>query len=367
MATYPVILYPKLIADFRKTHSISLESDENRAKICTSPIGKLLTSETSSEIQSHSRLLTASANNNKCDKKLSIILTVLGVGLVTIGVALAGNSLGGMFVLAGVLAFLLGVLTLIAPLFLRRGSFRSPYLPSSILVAMQRSISVAKQQHGITPNSSERKSVLKEQTQTLVPCYHSFYQTSKETNLKLYLSDLADTMRGKVLQPDGVTDAPVGASEKAFSEFLERFFPGRVHTQLRLSIPNWDGAYSTDFTISFPEIGIWIDCEIDEPYDYKTGKPTHCINSDCNRNTFFLKNNWIVVRFSEEQVVRYPESCCKELAIVIQIVTGMRMYSQELMTIPALLPQPVWTHRQAKKMAKAKYRDRYLNSVKLKV
>jgi hypothetical protein len=134
-----------------------------------------------------------------------------------------------------------------------------------------------------------------------------------------------------------------------------------------LSIPNWDGAYSTDFTISFPEIGIWIDCEIDEPYDYKTGKPTHYINSDCNRNTFFLKNNWIVMRFSEEQAVRYPESCCKELAIVIQIVTGMIMYSKKFVTVPALSPTPMWTQRQAQKMAKAKYRDRYLNSVRLKV
>lgn len=364
MATYPVILYPKLIADFRKTHSIGLESDRNRAKISTNLMDKMPTSETSFEIQRHSKLLTASTNNKKCDKKFSIVLMVLGGGLVTIGVALAVNSLVEIFFLPGVLAFLLGVLTVTASLFVRRGSFRIPYFPNSILVAMQRSISVAKQQHGITPNSSERESVLKEPTQTLVPCNR--YQISKETNLKLYLSELADTMRGKILQPEGVTDAPAGASEKAFREFLERFFTGRVHTQLRLSIPNWDGAYSTDFTISFPEIGIWIDCEIDEPYDYKTGKPTHCINSDCNRNTFFLKNNWIVVRFSEEQVVRYPESCCKELAIVIQIVTGMGMYSKKLVTFPTLTPTPIWTHRQAKKMAKAKYRDRYLNSVKLK-
>lgn len=362
MATYPVILYPKLIADFRKTHSIDLESDGNQATIRICPVGKSLASETSSEIQSHSRLITAGASNSKRKKKLSIVLTVLGLGLVTIGVALAVNSLEGMFLLPGMLAFLFGVLTLTASLFVRCGNFKIPNLSSSILVAMQQLISVAKQ-HGITPNSSEIESVLKEQTQTLVPCY----QNSKETNLKLYLFNLADTMRGKVLQPDGVTDAPVGASEKAFREFLERFFPGRVHTQLRLSIPNWDGAYSTDFTISFPEIGIWIDCEIDEPYDYKTGKPTHCINSDCNRNTFFLKNNWIVVRFSEEQVVRYPESCCKELATVIQIVTGMGMYSKKLVTFPALLPTPMWTHRQAKNMAKAMYRDRYLNSVKLKV
>jgi hypothetical protein len=91
--------------------------------------------------------------------------------------------------------------------------------------------------------------------------------------LQTYLIALSTHMKGQVLQPDGVTDAPIGASERAFGQVLETFFPGRVKAQLRLPIPNWDGAYSTDFTISFPEIGIWIDVEIDEPYDYKTGTP----------------------------------------------------------------------------------------------
>jgi hypothetical protein len=176
-------------------------------------------------------------------------------------------------------------------------------------------------------------------------------------------------MRGKVLQPDGVTDAPVGASEEAFRKVLERFFQERVSTQLRLPIPNWDGAYSTDFTISFPEIGVWIDVEIDEPYDYKTSLPTHCADDerDRNRNSFFLKNNWIVVRFSEEQVVRHPSSCCKEIASVIQIVTGMTMYSQFLATAPTLMPMLMWTKQQAKKMAKAKSRDKYLKLPRVKV
>jgi hypothetical protein len=189
-----------------------------------------------------------------------------------------------------------------------------------------------------------------------------FHQPIANTDLKAYLSELADTMRGKVLQPDGVTDAPVGASEEAFRKVLERFFPERVSTQLRLPIPNWDGAYSTDFTISFPEIGVWIDVEIDEPYDYKTSSPTHCADDerDRNRNSFFLKNNWIVVRFSEEQVVRHPESCCKEVATVVQIITGMTRYSQALSTVPTLMPMPMWTKQQAKKMAKAKSRDKYL-------
>jgi len=180
--------------------------------------------------------------------------------------------------------------------------------------------------------------------------------------LQTYLIALSTHMKGQVLQPDGVTDAPIGASERAFGQVLETFFPGRVKAQLRLPIPNWDGAYSTDFTISFPEIGIWIDVEIDEPYDYKTGNPTHCSDDerDRNRNSFFLNNNWIVVRFSEEQVVRYPESCCKEIALVIRRVTGIEKYVHDLADATSLAISPMWTSRQALKMAKAKVRDKYL-------
>jgi hypothetical protein len=63
-----------------------------------------------------------------------------------------------------------------------------------------------------------------------------------------------------------LSELPRKRSEKSWKDS----FPERVSTQLRLPIPNWDGAYSTDFTISFPSIGVWIDVEIDEPYDYKT-------------------------------------------------------------------------------------------------
>lgn len=310
MATYPVILYPRLIADFRKTHQLS-------ASVSTQQ----------SDINKYSFLGTDTCKKRSFSFNLSIALMGMGAGLVAFGLASLRSPLLNA-------ALLLGVLVAAAPLLLRDRKSKVPYRSSPTL-----------------------------------PMHPVVKLTVEKTNLRLYLSELADTMRGKVLQPDGVTDAPVGASEEAFRKVLERFFPERVSTQLRLPIPNWDGAYSTDFTISFPEIGVWIDVEIDEPYDYKSSLPTHCADDerDRNRNSFFLKNNWIVVRFSEEQVVRHPESCCKEIASVIQVVTGMTMYSQFLATAPTLMPMPMWTQRQAKKMAKAKSRDKYLKLPKVKV
>ena len=360
MGTYPVILYPKLIADFRQRHCYSQSYHQDFDSNPSQSFGTK--SQSAAVVTNQSKYLS---------KKQVFALLLLGTGLVVIGIASFRSSVG-------LLAFGVGTLALMASLWDKLFTFRQYTMQSS------KRQSNSSECRDILPEHLYRNSELKNQkypnsqlptSNSEFPTFNSQLRTSNSelqtpnsqlvqsgSDLKVYLSHLSDTMRGKVLQPDGVTDAPIGASEKAFGLVLEKFFQGRVKAQLRLPIPNWDGAYSTDFTISFPEIGIWIDCEIDEPYDYKTGKPTHCTDDkrDRNRNKFFLSHNWIVVRFSESQVVLYPESCCKELVLVIKRVTGMEMFSKGFATVPTLKPAPMWTVKQAKKMAKVKYRDKYL-------
>lgn len=43
---------------------------------------------------------------------------------------------------------------------------------------------------------------------------------------------------------------------------------------------------------------------------------------DSKRNNFFINKGWLVIRFSEEQVVRHPHSCCKTVAQAIALVLG---------------------------------------------
>jgi len=307
MANYPIVLYPKRIASFRQLaqHPKDIGGQGIKAEDKREGLHGL---------QTHSR------RYSRADQVFA--LRVLGSGLLVIGLLSMGKPVG-------MLVLLLAGASWAATFFLNRTPLASPGPPGS----------------------------------------KKLVEPVQNDELQTYLIALSTHMIGQVKKPDGVTDAPIGASEKAFGQVLEKFFPGRVKAQLRLPIPNWDGAYSTDFTISFPEIGIWIDVEIDEPYDYKTGNPTHCSDDerDRNRNSFFLNNNWIVVRFSEEQVVRYPESCCKEIALVIRRVTGIEKYVHDLADAASLAPSPMWTSRQAKKMAKAKVRDKYLRFIKLKV
>jgi very-short-patch-repair endonuclease len=316
MATYPVILYPRLIADFRKS---SLNAQGSAAlNACVT-------------VQGSHRECNQGGGESLSSKRV-FVQRVLGSALVLLGASCLPSFIGLVAVVTGLVTV---------------------FIPTVQKYLLKR--------------RTKKKEIQK--VAYFPPEAPESYKPLQSTALQSYLSMLQATLQGKVLLPNGVTDAPVGASERAFEQVLKKYFPGRVNAQLRIQIPNWDGAYSTDFTVNFPELGVWIDVEIDEPYDYKTGKPTHCTSDDRdrNRNAFFLNNNWIVVRFAEEQVVNFPESCCKEIALVISSVTKLNIYAKSLEAYTSLKPLTMWTQKQAKKMAKANYRDKYLNRQKSKV
>jgi len=159
----------------------------------------------------------------------------------------------------------------------------------------------------------------------------------------------------------GISQARQGVSEERFMQYLQRYFEGVVQAA-EFKIPSSQRNYSADFIVIHIPSGIGIDVEIDEPYAGKSKKPTHCCDadSDMRRNQLFLEWNWIVVRFTEKQVVQAPLSCCKFLAIAIAFVTGDRSYLKQLETEPDLLSVKPWTTREARAMAKRNYRLTYL-------
>ncbi|MCW6052838.1 hypothetical protein K4039_22875 [Lyngbya sp. CCAP 1446/10] len=159
----------------------------------------------------------------------------------------------------------------------------------------------------------------------------------------------------------GISQAQQGVSEEKFLLSLQRYFEG-VLQGAEFEIPLSRRSYSADFTVIHTPSGIGIDVEIDEPYAGKSKKPTHCcdVDRDLRRNQLFLEWNWIVVRFTEKQVVQAPLSCCKFIALAIAEVTGDRSFLEPLKTEPDLLSVKPWTTREARAMAKSNYRLTYL-------
>lgn len=164
----------------------------------------------------------------------------------------------------------------------------------------------------------------------------------------------------KTLPHDGVdSQARKGRSEKMFAQHLNQHFPGKIYTDLTLKRPSFDHPYSPDFTYIDKVLNLYIDIEIDEPYIFHTGDPTHFqeCQKDKRRNDFFLNKNWIIIRFAEEQVCKYPEECCKYVATVastcgIPIPTSLK----NVATPPSVSH---WTKAEAEEMAVKKTRDSY--------
>lgn len=155
--------------------------------------------------------------------------------------------------------------------------------------------------------------------------------------------------------PTGDFQPSQGRSEATFKHYLQQNFGSEhIFTACRVRVgSSW---YYPDLIYS-DAAGLRIDIEIDEPYVWATGKPHHYLGQDDARNAFFLQQQWLVLRFTEEQVVRYPMCCCQLLADLIFHATGQhyapRSYRERL------TPQPRWDWAEAKRLAAVESRKSY--------
>lgn len=112
---------------------------------------------------------------------------------------------------------------------------------------------------------------------------------------------------------------------------------------------------------------LYFDIEIDEPYDFSSREPVHFVydkyqsnytNLDEERDIFFSRNNWVVIRFSEKQVIEQTENCIKFINEVITEINNLEFrFPRKLV----LYSDNGWTYEDAKKMEANNYREKYLN------
>lgn len=162
---------------------------------------------------------------------------------------------------------------------------------------------------------------------------------------------------------------PKGHSETQFEHELWRYFPGKIHTEMIMPQSENQALksaspYTPDFVYIEPKLNLHIDIEVDEPYTYDTRQPLHYIDcpKDQIRNQCFLAWGWAVIRFSEAQVVKFPESCCKTIASVIAKITGDSSIMVSFRQVSTLKPADHWTLAEAEQMAAANYRATYLTA-----
>ncbi len=157
----------------------------------------------------------------------------------------------------------------------------------------------------------------------------------------------------------------VGISENYFLKYLNKYFKDIAilkHYTLEYFEP--------DFTLIL-ENGLHIDIEIDEPYTGNTKEVIHYYDklkrqfSDYDRNKFFIGCGWIVIRFSEQQIIEQPDACCKYLAKTLQYFNH-NSNIENFKGINDILPMQIWSIKEANEMAYFDYRKKYLNEDFLK-
>ena len=172
---------------------------------------------------------------------------------------------------------------------------------------------------------------------------------------------LAATLQPQPIPADVASPPRRGRSEAAFLEhLLQHFGADTIFVNCRVPVDDprlgkrW---YFPDFVYRDAS-GLCIDIEIDEPYVWATGLPHHCQGQDEDRNAFFLRKQWAVIRFAEEQVVRQPLLCCQVIAAQVFALTrrhyAARFYWERL------VPLPQWDEAHARRMAASRTRAAYL-------
>lgn len=171
----------------------------------------------------------------------------------------------------------------------------------------------------------------------------------------------------KTLQPYfmDIEDTDVvkkGASESYFVGVLQHFFWENLDSEVITDkkVPVGETFYYPDIILRTPN-GIYIDIEIDEPYNGATGEPIHYIANglsiDYKRNKFFQEHGWVVVRFSEKQIFDNPRACVEFL---IQLESCILEMSFEDLCASDDFVCPKWNEKLSHMWAYRKYRDSYV-------
>ncbi|MBD2021040.1 DUF559 domain-containing protein [Leptolyngbya sp. FACHB-36] len=164
-------------------------------------------------------------------------------------------------------------------------------------------------------------------------------------------------------RPEGVHHhAPKGHSETQFERDLWRYFPGKIHSGLMIRRAGMVQPYVPDFAYIDPALNLHVDIEVDEPYTHDTRLPLHYVGSakDDRRNEAFLAWGWVVIRFSEVQVVQSPASCCKTIAATIATLTGDSAIMSPFRDTATLKLARRWTEAEAAQLAEQQWREQYL-------
>ena len=130
---------------------------------------------------------------------------------------------------------------------------------------------------------------------------------------------------------------------------------------VHMVIPNFNKPYEPDIVLFDKSLNLYIDIEIDEPYDGYYRYPTHYLNpedevkQDNTRDLFFTESGWIVIRFTEKQVHCQANECIEHIINVLNSI-----YNRAFNNDVKCKKENQWDYNQCIQWQKFHYREKYL-------
>lgn len=130
---------------------------------------------------------------------------------------------------------------------------------------------------------------------------------------------------------------------------------------VHMVIPNFNKPYEPDIVLYDKKLNLYIDIEIDEPYDGYFRYPTHYVHpeeevkKDNIRDLFFNESGWIVIRFTEKQVHCQTNECIDYVKNILNSI-----YNTQFDTSVKCEKENQWDYNHCIQWQKIYYREKYL-------
>jgi hypothetical protein len=165
----------------------------------------------------------------------------------------------------------------------------------------------------------------------------------------------------KIKYPVKGKNSRKGMVEYSFCEdFLAIFFKELIYDNL--TVFTGTSPKEPDIALISLRRNLFIDIEVDEPYDGINRNPIHYVEVETSideyRNKAFTDQGWLVIRFSEKQVKEQPLQCCRYIYKIVQSIINISI--PELDSVDCLTKEKMWTKDEARAMEKKKDREHYL-------
>lgn len=184
-----------------------------------------------------------------------------------------------------------------------------------------------------------------------------------ETDHETFPSQKVPLKGTPILLPQkDTTGATIGVMEPVLQESLRNLCKELpdvcILENVKLPILNRNYSYHSDICLYWEKRNIYIDIEVDEPYDILIRQPIHYKgNGDLLRDRYFFRNGWCVIRFAEQQVHDNVEGVTNYIKRVLSWLTEEDSIPYEE---DSLEPIERWSYEQAETMASDNIREHYL-------